>query len=54
MHWVFSLTSKTPVLPLLCQATHKSENCQSPPRPFFFPSPLANMSLYILDFCKAV
>ena len=30
MHWAFSLPSKTRALPLFCQATHKSENCQSP------------------------
>ena len=35
MQWGISLPSKTPALPLFCQATHKSENCQSLP-----PSPL--------------
>ena len=33
MHWGISLPSKTPALPLFCQATHKSENCQSSPTP---------------------
>ena len=26
-HWGISLPSKTPALPLFCQAPHKSENC---------------------------
>ena len=36
-HWGISLPSKTPALPLFCQAPHKSENCQSPsPLPILF------------------
>ena len=31
MHWGISLPPKTPALLLFCQASHKSENCQSPP-----------------------
>ena len=31
MHYAISLPSKTPALPLFCEATHKSENCQSLP-----------------------
>ena len=52
MHWGISLPSKTPALPLFCQVPHESENCQSTPPPSSFP--LANLSLYILVFCKAL
>ena len=51
MHWGIILPPKTPALPLFCQAPHKSENCQSPS---LSPSPLANLSLNILVFCKAL
>ena len=50
-HWGISLPSKTPALPLFCQALHTSENCQSPYPSF--PFPLANLSLYILVFLQS-
>ena len=37
IHWGISLPSKTLAFSLFCQATHKSENFQSPPPP---PHPL--------------
>ena len=40
MHWAFSLPSKTAALSLFCQATHKSENHQSPPPPPLLSHPL--------------
>ena len=50
VHWVISLPSKTPSLPLFCQALHKSENCQ---RPLSLPIPFSQFVPLYFGFLQS-
>ena len=55
MQWGISLPSKTPALPLFCQATHKSEDFQSSPTPPFplFPIPFSQFVPLYFGFLQS-